>query len=170
MIYLVSSLAKTIRERVLAGEFALLVTPYSNYKLDDLPGIVWAADNGCFSAKWKPDRWWNWLTRNAKHAPSCLFATSPDVVGDHLATMTRTMPWVPRIRALGYAVAFVLQDGCTDHTMVPWNDIDWVFVGGTDAYKESENVRLLLAHAQSIGVRCHMGRVNSLRRMPPSWV
>lgn len=154
-----------IREAMLSGELALLNTPWSNYQLDLLPGVTWAADNGCFSARWKEERWWNWLERNAEHIDRCLFAAVPDVVGNHEQTLQLWWHWSPRMRELGYPLAFVLQDGCESADQVPWDYLDWVFVGGTTDYKLSPAVEMLLQEARLRGKRRHMGRVNSKRRI-----
>lgn len=127
-------------------------------------GWTWAADNGCFSARWDSGRWFAWLERHAHAAASCLFAVVPDVVGDHAATLALWPTWAPRIKALGYRVAFVAQNGCAVAD-VPWSEADAVFIGGDDAYKLGGDAHAIVAHANTLGVWAHMGRVNSLRRM-----
>jgi hypothetical protein len=78
-------------------------------------GVVWCADNGCFNdARFDETRWWKWLETYAGDAASCLFATAPDVKSDAAATLERSMPWLPKIRALGFPAAFVAQDGQQD--------------------------------------------------------
>src|SRR5438445_6369403 len=75
-------------------------------------GITWAADNGCFGSGYPgDDRWLSWLHRQRGDAGRCLFATAPDVVGDAVATLARSRPFLPRIRRLGYPAAPVAQDG-----------------------------------------------------------
>ena len=96
-------------------------------------GVAWAADNGCFGAGYPGDAaWLAWLA--SQDPDGCLFATAPDVVGDAEATLTRSAPFLPRIRALGYPAALVAQDGLTIDAC-PWADIDALFIGGTTAWK-----------------------------------
>jgi hypothetical protein len=125
-------------------------------------GGVWAADSGCFNAAtYLGDAaYLDWL--NQQPRGECLFATCPDVVGD--ATATREKAWVlGEIRHLGFESAYVLQDGETVDG-VPWDDLDWVFIGGTTEWKLGATVRDLVGEAKKRGKLVHMGRVNSWRR------
>lgn len=126
-------------------------------RLADWP--YWAADNGCFSNAWDADHWWAWLQRLP--TTGCLFAVAPDVVGDHAATM-QLAHWLPRIRSLGFPAAFVAQDGSSPDT-IPWDDLDWLFIGGTTQFKET--CWALTDEAARRGIPVHMGRVNSRRRL-----
>lgn len=128
------------------------------------PGVTWCADNGCFSDKWDQDYWWEFLVRHSGEAGSCVFAVAPDVVGDAEATLELSRPWLPKIRRLGYPVAFVLQDGQEDHP-VPWDEFDVAFIGGGTEWKTGRHARHLAAFAKGKGKWVHMGRVNSYRRM-----
>lgn len=125
-------------------------------------GVSWAADNGCFTDRWDEDKWWRWLTVNAGD-PGCLFATAPDVVADAAATLERAGPWMPRMRQLGYPVAFVAQDGL-EGLRVPWDSFQVLFVGGSTMWKMGPHARALVGQAHRHGKRVHFGRVNSQRR------
>lgn len=127
------------------------------------PGVTWCADNGAFSDKFDEAKWWRFLEANAHAASDCLFAVAPDVVGDAAATLERSLPWLPKIRALGYPVAFVAQDGF-DPTAVPWDEFECLFIGGTDAFKLGPAGRAAVAEAKRRGKWVHMGRVNSEKR------
>lgn len=85
------------------------------------------------------------------------------MVGDAAATLDRSAPWLPRIRALGYLVAYVAQDGIED-TPPPWDLLDVVFIGGTDTFKLGPVARALVAEAKARGKGAHLGRCNSRRR------
>lgn len=125
---------------------------------------IWAADNGCYGASYVGDEaWYSWLIKMAPQASTCLFATAPDVVGDGAATLTRSLPWLPLIRGLGFPAALVAQDGMTE-TTIPWGDFDVLFVGGTTEWKLGSEVRQIIAGAHAQGVDVHAGRVNSWRR------
>lgn len=126
-------------------------------------GVAWCADNGAFSDKFDEGKWWRFLEANAHAASTCLFAVAPDVVGDAAATYERSLPWLPKIRALGYPAAFVLQDGATDD-LIPWDDFDCLFIGGSTEFKLGPIVRQYVREAKARGKWVHMGRVNSERR------
>lgn len=143
------------------GTLGYIDTPLQGNKR--MAGVKWCADNGCFGKGFDEQRWWSWLEANAHAAADCVFAVAPDVVGDAAATLARSAPWLPRIRALGYPVAFVAQDG-QEHLPVPWDEFDVLFIGGSTAWKLGAAARRLVAEAKEHGKHVHMGRVNSLRR------
>lgn len=141
----------------------LMGNPNIGYNYSTLP-YVWAADNGCFGAKWDADSWMAWLTKHAQAADSCLFAVVPDVVGNHADTLERWHAWHHKVRALGYRLAFVCQNGC-DTDDVPWDECDAVFIGGDDRYKLGDEAHRIAIEARRLNKWVHMGRVNSLRRL-----
>lgn len=159
MLYLANASSPRVRDAMTAGEIGMLATP--NEGKTPQPGWIWAADNGCFSANYVgDDRWFAWLRKLGPHADRCLFATAPDVVGDAVATLSRSAPWLPLIRQLGYPVALVAQDGL-EHLAVPWDAFDVLFIGGTTDWKLGQAAARLGAEAKRRGKRVHMGRVNS---------
>jgi hypothetical protein len=127
-------------------------------------GQPWAADNGRFTQPntYSDERYLAWLARMPRE--SCLFATAPDVPFDALGTLALSLPLFGAIRALGYPVALVAQDGMESMDL-PWGDFDVLFIGGTTAWKLSEAAASLAAEAKRCGKWVHMGRVNSLKRM-----
>jgi hypothetical protein len=124
--------------------------------------VTWGADNGRFGSpeKYSDTGYLTWLA--SKDPARCLFATAPDVVGDHQATVELSVPMLPRIRALGYKPAFVAQDGF-DSKSTPWDLFDVLFIGGTTEFKLScgDAIR----EAKRRGKWVHMGRVNSYTRI-----
>lgn len=128
-------------------------------------GQPWAADNGRFSSPetYSDAAYLDWLAKRP-HRERCLFATAPDVVGDAEATLRLSTPMFAPIRALGYRVALVAQDGLED-LGVPWDDFDALFIGGSTEWKLGEAAHLLAGEAKRRGKWLHMGRVNSLRRL-----
>lgn len=130
----------------------------------DLNSRPWAADNGCYSQgdNFNLDPYLDWLEKRRQHLPTCLFATAPDVLGDAEATLLRSAPVLPLIRELGYPAALVGQDGLVDP---PWETFDAFFIGGTTAWKMSMDAFRLTHEARRRGKWCHMGRVNSYRRL-----
>lgn len=129
-------------------------------------GMPWAADSGRFASPqdYADETYLAWLSRMVPYQARCLFATAPDVVGDAAETLAMSAPMYAPIRALGYKVALVAQDGLED-LPVPWDDFDCLFIGGTTEWKLSEPAYALVAEAKRRGKWTHMGRVNSLRRL-----
>lgn len=151
-----------VRVAMSAGLIDCIETPKQGNRPVD--GAVWCADNGCFGKGYPGDtEWFAWLEANAHRADSCVFAVAPDVVGDAAATLTRSAPWLPRIRDLGYPAALVAQDGL-ESLPVPWDDFDCLFIGGSTGWKLGPHARRLAGEARSRGKWVHMGRVNSERR------
>lgn len=126
---------------------------------------IWAADNGCFGKNYVgDDRWFAWLEKFTPEQRSlCLFATAPDVVGDSAATLERSLPWLPKIRSIGYKAAFVAQDGLTIDS-APWDEFDALFIGGSTEWKLGKDAAALIQVAKSKGKYVHVGRVNSYKR------
>ena len=162
MIYFANPSTEAIRERMRAGELAWIATPFQGNVRPR--GIRWCADNGCFNdKKFSYDKWWAWLERHAVDSADCVFATAPDVLEDHAATLERSRPWLKRIRQLSYPAAFVAQDGAQIET-IPWDEFDVLFIGGSTDWKLGPEARALIAYAKSLGMWVHCGRVNSGRR------
>jgi hypothetical protein len=139
-------------------------TPTSHHGKMPLSSI-WAADSGRYAnpASYSDDNYLAWLTRRRRDLAKCLFATAPDVVGDHAATVKMSTPMLSRIGVLGYRVAFVAQDGWRDDD-TPWQAFDVLFVGGTTSFK-FRGGRDAVRAAKRRGKWVHMGRVNSLDRL-----
>ena len=165
MLYLTGHGSPKLREYANANEnLGLLITPNTQYKVHDWPW--WAADNGAFNKKTYvgDDKWIYWLNYMTADIENCLFATAPDVVGDARATLRRSLPWLPKIRILGYKAALVAQDGL-ENLIVPWDEFDVLFIGGTTEFKLGGGVRTLCLEAQARGKAIHCGRVNSYKRL-----
>lgn len=162
MQYLANASSVRVRDAMTTGQLAQICTP--NEGRTPLPGVTWAADNGCFSTHYVGDiAWLEWLARHSAHAERCLFATAPDIVGDAAGTLARSAPHLPAIRALGYPAALVAQDGLEDLD-IPWDTFDALFIGGTTEWKLGPAAARLVGEAKARGLHVHMGRVNSRRR------
>lgn len=164
MQYFANPSTASVRDSMQAGVIGMIATPKQGNRLPD--GVAWCADNGCFGKGYPGDaEWFAWLRSfSPEQIARCAFAVAPDVVGDAAATHERSEPWLPRVRALGYPVAYVAQNGLEDRP-VPWDDFDVLFLGGDTAWKLGAAARTLTAAAKARGKGVHMGRVNSERRM-----
>lgn len=163
MLYLSGCLPakENLRVDLLNNGIGILLTPFSQRVAPS--EFVWAADNGCFAAKWDEKTWRRWL-ESKESPPSALFAVVPDVVADHVGTLHRWDQYSGFVRSLGYKPAFVLQDGATIES-IPWDSCDALFIGGTTDFKLGETARIITAYAKTLGKWVHMGRVNSSRRI-----
>lgn len=192
MLYFANPSTPDVRAAMSAGLIGCIETPKQGNR--PVAGAVWCADNGCFGKGYPGDEaWLSWLAARADRADSCLFATAPDVVGDAAATLERSLPWLPKIRALGFPAALVAQNGL-ESLAIPWDSFDALFLGGSPEcipcghvfrerrspkrdercpkcgrqlteWKLGPHASQLAAEAKRRGKWVHMGRVNSLRRL-----
>lgn len=171
MLYLANPSTQKVRDAMLdpRNNLGMIATPMQGNK--HVPGVKWVADNGCFGKGYPGDaKWWAWLESLTEYTADCLFAVAPDVFrpdigkGDAVATLERSAPWLPRIRALGYPAALVAQDGLEDLN-VPWDTFDVLFIGGSTEWKLGPHAARLILEAKPLGKLVHMGRVNSHERL-----
>lgn len=174
----------------------VLAQPGNSYHRAEVNAYAeYGIDNGCFgkgAASFDLDRYLGYLAdlpKTAARRP--LFATAPDVVGDHVATVRRSVPVLERIRRRGVPVAFVGQNGMEHDAGVRWELFDVLFLGGVPEcvpcgfvrpldsrekacpscgaklteWKLGAGARELVREAKRRGKRVHMGRVNSWRRL-----
>lgn len=191
MRYFANPSTPRVREAMTAGLIDCILTPAQGNRLP--AAAAWCADNGCFGKGYPgDDAWWAWLVA-LPGRDRCLFAVAPDVVADAAATLERSAPWLPRIRALGIPAALVAQNGL-EHHVIPWDEFDVLFLGGSleclpctfiwpadlrpdrdqrcpscgrllEEWKLGAAARALTAAAKLRGKAVHMGRVNSRRRL-----
>lgn len=157
----------------------ILITPKTPDRADDLaPGVqniypFVGIDNGCFSESGR--RRYQALGLNGYikmglraldlWGDDLLFITAPDVPMNWQATLEESLPVLPVLRAhLPHRAALVLQDGATPSN-IPWDALDWIFLGGSTEWKISPIARACAKEARRRHVGVHMGRVNSLLRL-----
>ena len=151
-----------------AGLIGCMTTPAQGNVLPE--GCHWAADNGKFGKGWPgAAAWFAWLSGQVeRYGPEgCLWAVAPDVPYDAAGTLAESLPWLPRIRALGIPAAFAAQDGC-ENGLIPWDEFDVLFLAGsagegTPNWKIGPIAERLCQEARERGKTVHMGRVNSLK-------
>lgn len=132
-------------------------------------GVTWAADNGCYTSGYRFDdrRWLRWLAARSGRG-RCLFAVLPDVPFDHDATLARSLPYLERVRGLGYPVALAIQNGVSvGH--VPWDDLDAVFIAGDKAFKSSAIAWAICREARRRQLHVHIARRNSKKAMQSAY-
>lgn len=167
MILLVSGSTRTVS--CLAGGSARpmlghLLTPKNRNGSSLLAtGLPWGFDNGAYAGLDLP-AWRRKLSWVSNHSERCLWAVCPDKVADAQETRRLFDDYEPEIRAAGLPVAYVGQDGA-EAGEIPWDRFRSWFIGGSTRWKLSQASADLVQEAKARGKWCHMGRVNSLRRM-----
>ena len=131
-------------------------------------GALWMLDNGAFTGRFTLAKWQAALERLRPYWMTCIGIPVPDVVGDAAATLRLFAEYTPILSAYQYPVAFVTQDSCTPD-MVPWTQIQVLFIGGTDAHKRGIEAANLIAEAKRRGIWVHVGRCNSGSAMLAHW-
>ncbi len=147
-------------------DLGLMIQPGMGNSREPLSFWSYGADNGCFAAgnRFDAGKWLAWLGTLRPYRDNCLFAVAPDVVGNAVATLERSVPFLWVIETLGFSPAFVTQDGATTN-LIPWGKFGTLFIGGTDAWKFSDASIELVEEAKERGVGIHCGRVNTWERM-----
>jgi hypothetical protein len=161
--YYANPVAGAVKAMNSRPDLGMIVTPKQGNKLP--AQVAWCADNGCFGDGYPgDDGYLRFLGTMADQTWRCDFATAPDVVGDAAGTLARSVPMLQPIRDAGYPVALVAQDGLETMTM-PWNGFDVLFLGGSTEWKLGPGAASLTRQARERGLRVHMGRVNSRKRL-----
>jgi hypothetical protein len=128
----------------------------------DACGFPYALDNGAWTAHsqrqpWDAERFARLVYRYGAAAD---FVVAPDVVGDRDRTLEIAHEWLPRLRWVP-RLLWAAQDGMTPADVPAGLG---VFVGGSDAYKESSLPMWGRWRADG-GPYLHVGRVNTARRI-----
>lgn len=163
-------------KHIFPSHFGAIVTPTNHDSGSSIirikRGWRWICDNGAFTGKFEPERFFAFLEKMHSHRDSCVFVVAPDVLhrsadgtmrGDAVATLAQFKDYAPRIRKLGYPVAYVAQDGA-EHLPFP-RRFDALFVGGSTEWKLGEGAEECIKRAQKLGKWVHVGRVNSRKRI-----
>lgn len=130
-------------------------------------GFPYALDNGAWTAfsqktEWDEDRFIDALTRFGAGAD---FVIAPDIVCGGAASLALSRTWIKGCLTECSRVAIAVQNGMTADDIRPLLSASvGVFVGGDDAWKES-SMDMWCELARECGSWCHVGRVNTLRRL-----
>ena len=137
-------------------EFWQLRTPLTRNKISE---VRYGLDNGCFSGVLS-NAWFLQLEEAQENRP--VFVCLPDIVGDARRTMDLFKYFWHK--TAGLPRALVLQDGIGSYA-IPWDDIECVFIGGTDIFKISQEAINCARCAKMLGKWVHVGRVNTPERL-----
>jgi hypothetical protein len=160
--YAANPSTQAVRDEMNAGRLVCISTPKQGNKIPE--DALVCLDNGAYGKGFPgEEKWFAWVAKHRPIADRVLFVTAPDVVGDAEATYERSLPWLPKIRALGLKAAYVAQDG-QELFEPPWDEMDCLFIGGTTDWKLGEAAAALVGEAKRRGKWVHAGRVNSQKR------
>ena len=130
-------------------------------------GIRYALDNGAWSAfiAGVPFQVEPFEQAVSKIGAGADFVVAPDIVAGGMTSLAMSLDWLPRLLAVAPVVLIAVQDGMTPADIAPHlSDRVGIFVGGTTEWKE-ETMAVWGALARRHGAICHVGRVNTIRRI-----
>jgi len=130
-------------------------------------GLPYALDNGAWSAfatgaPWDEEAFVRALTT---HGAGADFVAVPDIVEGGAESLARSCAWLPRVLDRAPLALIPVQDGMTETDIAPLlAERVGIFVGGSTGWKE-RSMSMWGALARTHGTRCHVGRVNTIRRI-----
>lgn len=150
--------------------YRLLATPSQRYG-EPLPPWAFGLDNGAWTAHQQGTP----FDAEAYRATVGLlggmadWVAVPDVVGGGMESLAMSLDWLPELMQSGIRGPLLVpvQDGMTTGDVeraVPLGARVGLFVGGFTKWKEATMSRWA-AFAREAGAWCHVGRVNTARRM-----
>jgi len=138
------------------GQFRTPLTQYRKGAFD------WVLDNGCYTT-FKRETFLR-MMKDGIEDDRCKWIVVPDVVGNADATLNRFLDFTEEHPEILKKAAYVAQDG-QSMALVPWEDIDCLFIGGTDSFKDGVQAYQLALEAKRRNKWVHVGRVNGISRM-----
>lgn len=130
-------------------------------------GFPYALDNGAWSAHTQSRPFDVPAFEKALRlmGPRAEWVVLPDVVAGGLPSLSLSLSWLPRVRDWTESVLIAVQDGMTLADLAPHlGPRIGIFVGGSTEWKLA-TMHAWAALAASKGAWCHVGRVNSARRI-----
>jgi hypothetical protein len=148
-----------------ARGWGLLVSAAGEHRAEGFQ--TYAIDNGAWSAytsgePWNPGPFEQLITELGGGSS---FVVVPDIVAGGLASLRLSESWLPRLKGVGGRRLIPVQDGMTPADVRPLIGSDvGIFVGGSTDWKIATMGRWG-ALARERGSYCHVGRVNTVRRI-----
>jgi hypothetical protein len=166
MIALVNGATKTLEQYKESGYFGRLTSPTGTRSFRKLSSsnLFWAVDNDCYNGL--NEKLYRMIIRRISNYRNelLLFVNCPDKLYDARATINLFNHWQPILKQYNLPIGFVGQDGI-ENLSIDFTLFDCLFIGGSDLFKESDIVRDLLQEAKRNGKWCHVGRVNTYKRL-----
>lgn len=160
MLILLDCSPKKIKEYSLRYdyEFGQLRTPLTRYKWAERP---YGIDNGAYT-NFDFLGWVRLIEQSKNYFPEPLFITMPDIVGSAVRTLELYDIFSKMFSR--FKRALVMQDGI-EKLEIPWDNLEAIFIGGTDEFKESRTAKDCCKTARILNKWVHVGRVNTSRRV-----
>lgn len=149
-----------------AAGWGLFVSAAGVHRNEDFRFVI---DNGAWTAYTSGVAWpvapFEAVLEKLGRSPLCEGIVAPDIVCGGAESLRLSVSWLERLLAYETRVYIPVQPGIAPDAMAPLlGPRVGVFVGGESAWKEATcGAWARLAHEH--GARCHVGRVNSLRRL-----
>jgi hypothetical protein len=156
MIYLSGSTFKNTPNNI-----GFMATPRSGISLA-ADGRFWAGDNGSFTSNFDEVKFFSFFEKMVVYQKTCLFLTCPDKLCDPITTMSLYDIYSSRIKAMGFKLAFVCQDGQENYEIPA---CDAIFIGGSTHWKLSKGADACINIAKNRNLWVHVGRVNTRKRI-----
>lgn len=159
MMYFVSTGSTLLGER---EDIGVITSPRSGISQGVREGRVWVSDCDVFSKHgYQHEDYLAHLERMRPWAKKCQFVVVPDLPGDGEGTYEVYWHHARELAEFGYPLAYVFQDG-SEYLPIP--PCDYTFIGGTDDWRQ-QHAAAMIQRAHDEGLGCHVGRVNSEKRM-----
>lgn len=145
------------------GKVGVLVGPSYHRKLKMRPWMPCAFDNDAWIShtskkSWNAELWREMLQWGRMTGQPPKWVLIPDVVQNRDETLRRWDIYAPEVAAIGWPLAFAVQDGMSPLDVPLGADV--IFVGGSDAFKY-QTLPMWTEHFP----RVHVGRVNEVYRL-----
>lgn len=151
------------------GGWAVLLNPFCD--LSPLPpGKLYAFDNGAWPAftAGRPFDGLAFVRGVERVGAGAAFIVCPDIVMGGRESLAFTLQWLPFCLTIGPVVLIAVQDQMTVGDIVDlfrlYGRRIGIFVGGSTIWKE-DTMKRWGTLARRLGIYCHVGRVNSVRRI-----
>lgn len=144
----------------------MMITPTLNRFVDPFP---YAIDNGAWQAfaGGVPFDRIAFLSIVGARGAAADFIVIPDIVGGGVDSLEFSNAWMHEL-ATYRNLYLAVQDGMTVASVrafvMTWPQVAGLFVGGTTEWKD-RTIPLWAEVARSIGIGCHVGRVNTKKRL-----
>jgi hypothetical protein len=129
----------------------------------------WFFDNGAFG-DWKAGRAFDSEAFEAdlqaieRSGDRPDFIVAPDIVAGGMESLEFSKAWLPRLQRLGVPLYLAVQDGMGAEIGSELEPFAGIFIGGTLPWKLKTG-RMWAALAKTYGLKCHIGRCGTARRI-----
>ena len=143
----------------------MLLSPKSHDRRSH--GFPYAIDNGAWTAyqqgiPFNSDAFRRLLD---SHGENANWIAVPDIVTAGRRSLDFSVSWLEELKTIGTPLLIPVQDGMEPQDLQPYlHEIGGVFVGGSTDWKVN-SIPSWAAWARQLGLWCHVGRVNSRKRI-----